>query len=244
MNNCTRIAMWSGPRNLSTAMMRSFGSRADTVVSDEPFYGAYLKDTGDDQPMREEVIQSMNCDWHSIALSLSDTPPNNKAIWYQKHMVHHMVGPLDYDDLKNMQHAFLIRDPARVVASYSVKREAVEAHHLGVEKQAEYFKREADRLGYAPPVIDSADVLSNPENILSKLCEQLDIPWDASMLKWEKGRCDTDGIWASHWYHSVEGSTGFGAPDTKEIFLSDDEKRVSDICMPFYNYLAEHKITG
>ena len=232
--------MWSGPRNLSTAMMRSFGSRADTVVSDEPFYGAYLKDSGADQPMREEVIASMDCDWASIARTLSG--PASAPIWYQKHMAHHMVGPIAYDDLPGFRHAFLIRDPARVIASYANKRVSVTLADLGFENQLVYFEREADRLGHAPPVIDSADVLADPEGMLKLLCDALDIPWDPSMLRWEAGCRATDGIWASHWYERVEASTGFGPVEESGPVIAGSAADVLAACQPYFDRLKAHAI--
>jgi len=239
-----RIAMWSGPRNLSTAMMRSFGSRTDTFVSDEPFYGAYLKQTDDPQPMADEVIGSMDCDWQSVARTMAGPCPTGAPIWYQKHMAHHMVGPVDHEDLPGLRHAFLIRDPARVVASYAAKRVAVRPDHLGVERQVEYFEREADRLGHAPPVVDSADILADPAAMLEKLCEALGIAWDPAMLSWEPGIRETDGIWASHWYDAVAASTGFGIPERSAIQLDDQAQGVADYCRSFYEKLAEHKITA
>ena len=122
--------MWSGPRNISTAMMRSFSSRPDCFVSDEPFYGAFLKATGAAHPMRDDVIESMETDWRRVAEALAGDPPDGSPIWYQKHMAHHMVGPIAHDDLPGLQHAFLIRDPARVVASYAAKRVAVRSPPL------------------------------------------------------------------------------------------------------------------
>jgi hypothetical protein len=233
-----RIAMWSGPRNLSTAMMRSFGSRSDTTVSDEPFYGAYLEATGDPQPLADEVIASMNCDWFSVAREMTGPSPGGAPVWYQKHMAHHMVGPIAYDDLPGLRHAFLIRDPARVVASYSAKREAVQPEHLGTHRQVEYFDREADRLGHAPPVIDSADMLRDPAATLSLLCRALDMDWDAAMLSWDPGPRDTDGIWASHWYDTVMSSTGFGPPDDRPMSLDARAQLVADACRPDYDYLS------
>jgi len=238
-----RIAMWSGPRNLSTAMMRSFGARPDTHVSDEPFYGAYLKATGDPQPMAEEVMASMDCDWQGVARSMTGPCPTGAPIWYQKHMAHHMVGPISHDDLPGLRHAFLIRDPERVIASYAAKRVAVRPDHLGVERQVEFFEREADRLGHVPPVVDSADILLEPEAMLQRLCEALGIIWDRLMLNWERGIRETDGVWASHWYDAVADSTGFGLPDTKPIELDDDAKRVADECRPYYERLAIHRLT-
>ena len=231
------IAMWSGPRNLSTAMMRSFGSRADTVVADEPFYGAYLKATGDPQPMADAVIASMDCEWHSVARTMTGPSPGGAPIWYQKHMAHHMVGPIAHDDLSGLRHAFLIRDPERVVASYAAKRIAVRPDHLGTARQVEFFDREAERLGHAPPVVDSADILAAPGVMLEKLCAALGIAWDPAMLAWEPGIRDTDGVWASHWYDAVAASSGFGSPDERKVALDAETQAVAEACRPGYAYL-------
>ena len=237
-----RIAMWSGPRNLSTAMMRSFGSRGDTLVSDEPFYGAYLKATGDPQPMADDVIADMDCDWQSVARALAGATPDPAPVWYQKHMAHHMVGPVGLDDLPGIRHAFLIRDPERVIASYAAKREAPRPEHLGVERQLDYCEREADRLGRAPPVVDSADILADPPAVLEALCAALGIAWDAAMLSWRPGIHATDGIWAPHWYDAVAASTTFGAPDEGPVVLDADARRIADQCRPYYDKLAAYRI--
>lgn len=237
-----RIAMWSGPRNLSTAMMRSFGSRSDTFVTDEPFYGCFLTDTGLQHPMRDEVIASMDCDWRSVMDRLSGEPPEELPIWYQKHMWHMMVGPIGYEDFADFRHAFLIREPERMIASYLKKREAARFEDFGLEKQAEFFEREADRLGHAPPVIDANDVLADPQAVLSKLCEALGIPWDPAMLHWPPGRRDTDGVWAAHWYNAVDKSTGFGPAETEPVDLPPEAQRVADRCRPYYQRLARHRI--
>jgi len=183
-----RIAMWSGPRNLSTAMMRSFGSRADTFVSDEPFYGCFLKASGADHPMRDEVIAAMDCDWRSVMTTLRGEPLDGAPIWYQKQMWHHMTGPIGYEDFDGFKHAFLIREPERMIASYLRKRDVATFEGFGMDRQAEFFEREADRLGHAPPVIDANDVLADPETTLARLCGALGIPWDHAMLTWAPGR--------------------------------------------------------
>jgi hypothetical protein len=242
MSDCVRIAMWSGPRNLSTAMMRSFGSRADSFVTDEPFYGAYLKQTGEPQPMADQVMASMDCDWHGVARTMTGACPTSAPIWYQKHMAHHMVGPIAHDDLQGLRHAFLIRDPARVVASYAAKRVTVRPDHLGTAEQVQFFDREADRLGRAPPVIDSADILRDPPAMLQKLCSALGIAWDPAMLHWEAGLHPTDGVWGSHWYDAVVSSTGFGAPDKSQPILSGEQRAVAEACRADYDHLAQHKI--
>ena len=237
-----RIAMWSGPRNLSTAIMRSFGSRSDTFVSDEPFYGCFLKSTGADHPMREEVIAAMDCDWRSVMASRRSDAPDGSPVWYQKHMWHHMAGPIGYDDFDGFTHAFLIREPEPMIASYLRKRESAELANFGLDRQAEFFEREAERLGRAPPVIDANDVLTNPEGVLSKLCAVLDICWDRAMLSWEPGRRETDGPWAPHWYAAVEKSTGFGPPETGPVEIPDDARRLADRCRPYYERLAVHRL--
>jgi len=235
--------MWSGPRNLSTAMMRSFGSRADTFVSDEPFYGCFLKATGLDHPMREEVVAAMDCDWESVMADLRRDPPGAKPIWYQKHMWHHMAGPIGFDDFAGFTHAFLIREPERMIASYLRKREAAAFEDFGLERQAEFFEREAERLGEAPPVVDANDVLRDPAGVLSKLCGALDISWDEAMLSWAPGRRDTDGPWAPHWYGAVEASTGFGPPDDGPVELPEDARRLAERMRPYYEHLAAHRLS-
>ena len=234
--------MWSGPRNLSTAMMRSFESRSDTVVSDEPFYGCFLKATGADHPMRDEVISAMDCDWASVMSALRGPPPAAAPIWYQKHMWHHMAGPIGYDDFAGFTHAFLIRDPERMIASYLRKREAAAFEDFGLERQAQFFEREADRVGAAPPVIDANDVLRGPERVLSALCAALDIAWDPAMLSWKPGRRPTDGPWAPHWYGAVEASTGFGPPDDEPLELTDDARRLAERIRPYYERLAAYRL--
>jgi hypothetical protein len=223
-------------------MMRSFGSRADTFVSDEPFYGCFLKTTGADHPMRDEVIAAMDCDWGSVMETLRRDAPNTSPVWYQKHMWHHMAGSIGYDDFAGFRHAFLIREPKRMIASYLRKREAAAFEDFGLERQAAFFEREADRLGEAPPVIDANDVLADPEGVLSKLCEALGIAWDAAMLSWAPGLRETDGPWAPHWYGAVKKSTGFGLPETDVVELPDEARRLAERCQPLYERLAVHRI--
>ena len=236
-----RIAMWSGPRNISTAMMRSFSSRADCAVTDEPFYGAFLKQSGEPQPMAAEVIAEMDCDWQSVASTMRGSVPGNKAVWYQKHMPHHMVGPIDILDFPDHAHAFLIRDPELVVASYEVKNDLREAHLLGYAKLADYHKRVSDKLGHAAPVLDSNEILENPRKQLSALCAALGIGWDDNMLSWPSAPHPDDGIWGVHWYNAVQNSTGFGAP-TPQRDLSCEAQRIAEECRADYDYLAAQRI--
>jgi hypothetical protein len=234
--------MWSGPRNLSTAMMRSFGNRADTAVSDEPFYGAFLEASGADHPMRHEIVAAMDCDWASVMRTISGPAPGGAAVWYQKQMWHHMAGPIGYADFgAGFTHAFLIRDPANMIASYLRKREAAAFEDFALDRQAAFFEREAERLGHAPPVIDANDVLADPEGTLAALCASLGIPWDAAMLHWPAGRRATDGPWASHWYQAVEASTGFGPPDPPAV-LEGEAARLAERCRPYYERLAAHRL--
>lgn len=237
-----RIAMWSGPRNISTAMMRSFGSRADCSVSDEPFYGAFLKTSGEAQPMASEVIADMDCDWNSVMRAMNGDAPRGKSLWYQKHMPHHMVGPVDILDFPDHRHAFLIRDPELVVASYAAKNELREARLLGFAKIVDYHSRISDLLGRCAPIVDSQDILSNPAGLLMSLCKALEIGWDSAMLAWKPGRHVDDGLWGSHWYGAVEASSGFGPPKSSMPKLDDAARRVADACRADYNALARYRL--
>ncbi len=238
-----RIAMWSGPRNISTAMMRSFSSRADCAVTDEPFYGAYLKHTGEPHAMAEDIIAQMDCDWHSVTAAMRGPIPGGKAVWYQKHMSHHMEGPISIDDFPDHIHVFLIRDPELMVASYRQKNELVDARQLGFERLVEYHTRVSDRLGRAAPVIDSNDLLTDPPAHLAALCAAIGIDWDPAMLGWTKGAHADDGLWGSHWYNAVWNSEGFGPP-TQPSVLAESEQRIADTCRNDYEQLKVHCLSS
>ncbi|MEM7060092.1 MAG: HAD family hydrolase [Pseudomonadota bacterium] len=239
MLDTIRIAMWSGPRNISTAMMRAWGSRADCAVMDEPFYGAYLSSTGLDHPMAAEIIAAHDTDWRSIAKTCAETAA--APIVYQKHMSQHMVPDAPLDWMNGVRHAFLIRPPAEVAASFKIKWQEMTAEDLGFTRQAELFDRVADRLGGAPPVAEARDVLSDPEGMLKKLCAALDVPFDPAMLSWQPGLHESDGIWARHWYGAVEGSTGFAPPSPPQQ-PAEELMPVVEACMPAYDRLQAHKL--
>ncbi len=235
--------MWSGPRNISTAMMRSFENRSDCAVVDEPFYAAYLAATGLDHPMRDEVLALQLHDWQAVATGLADDEP--AAVFYQKHMTHHMLPDFGLDWSGACRNAFLIRDPAAVLASYAQKRTEVTLEDIGVVRQRELFDREADRLGHAPPVVEGADVLTDPRGTLSALCAALDIPFCDEMLSWPSGRRNSDGVWAPAWYEAVERSTGFAAPVRGPAApLTSDLRRIADQAHPDYEALARYRIAA
>src|SRR5215469_15093828 len=199
-----RIAMWSGPRTVSTALMRSFENRPDTVVVDEPLYGYYLARTGIDHPGRDEIIAAMPTDWRSVLDELTGgTLPDGVRVHYQKHMTHHLLSEIDRAALAGLTHAFLIRDPRQLLTSYARVRSAPTLADLGLEQQAEIFRT------FGGPVIDAADILRDPPAALGALCAALGIAFDPAMLSWPAGPRPTDGVWAPHWYDSVWRSTGF-----------------------------------
>jgi hypothetical protein len=239
-----RIAMWSGPRNISTAMMRSFGARSDCAVSDEPFYAAYLVATGLVHPMRDEVVASQPADWRTVAATLGGPPPDGKRVWYQKHMTHHMLPEFGREWTDRLVNVFLIRAPEAVLASYALKREDFTLEEIGLPAQAELFDRAAERLGRAPPVIEAQDVLAHPRAALAALCAAVEIPFDPAMLFWPSGRRATDGVWAPVWYQTVEQSTGFAPPRPEAAFddLPDALKPVAEAARPIYDRLAAHRL--
>jgi len=239
-----RVAMWSGPRNISTAMMRSFENRPDCAVVDEPFYAAYLAGTGLDHPMREAVLASQPTDWRAVAEALTTDDP--APVYYQKHMTHHMLPGFGLDWTAACVNAFLIRDPAAVLGSYVEKRAQVTLDDIGAVRQRELFDREADRLGHAPPVVEGADVLSDPRGMLRRLCAALGIPFREEMLAWPAGRRASDGVWAPAWYEAVERSTGFAASERAAARppLSDALRRIADQARPHYEALAAWKLSA
>lgn len=237
--------MWSGPRNLSTAMMRAFENRADCAVSDEPFYAAYLAETGLAHPMREEVLASQPRDWREVAAALVGPAPDGAAIWYQKHMTHHMLPGFGREWIDACRNAFLIRHPAEVLQSYVARREEVTLADIGVVQQAELFDRVADRHGAPLPVIDAADVLADPAAILEALCAALGIGFDPAMLSWPAGRRASDGVWAPAWYGTVEASTGF-APvrETREVSLPPHLAEIATAAEPYYRHMRACRLVA
>ena len=239
-----RIAMWSGPRNISTAMMRAFENRPDTSVSDEPFYAAYLAATGLDHPMREDILASQPTDPDKVAAAVTGPIPGGRAVWYQKHMTHHMLPGFDRSWTDRVVHAFLLRDPRAVLASYVKKRATVTLADIGLPQQVELFERVADRLGVAPPVMDGDDVLGSPRATLASLCESCGIAFSEAMLHWPAGPRMSDGVWAPAWYDAVEQSTGFGPPrGASVVSLTDELERVADAARPFYDRLSRYRLT-
>jgi hypothetical protein len=230
--------MWSGPRNLSSALMYAFAQRADCAVWDEPFYAAYLKETGIDHPMRDAVIAAGETDPARVARACAGPAPDNKTLCYQKHMTVHMIPSFPRDFLRACSNVFLIRHPARVVASYAKKREAPTLADIGFVQQAELFDEVAGWLGHAPPVIDSADIRANPRESLAKLCKALGIRFDPAMLTWPAGPKPYDGAWAPVWYGALHRSTGFEAEEGPLPQLPADYARLAEAALPHYQRLA------
>jgi hypothetical protein len=234
-----RVAAWSGPRNISTAMMRAWENRPDTVVVDEPFYAAYLARTGLDHPGREEVLAAQPTDPVEVVRGL--TAPVDAAVHYAKHMAHHLL-PEDLAGdtswLAGFRHVLLIRDPAVVVASYVRSREACEPEDIGLLQQA----RLVELLPEPPPVLDAADFLRDPEGHLRWLCDWLGIAFTDRMLSWPAGRRASDGVWAPHWYAAVERSTGFEPWRPRTVELSPHDTAVAEACRPAYDALRARRL--
>jgi len=234
--------MWSGPRNLSTAMMYAFAARGDCAAVDEPFYGAYLAATGIDHPMRDAVIGSQPDDPAQVAAGLLGPIPGGKLLYYQKHMTLHMIPELDRRFMRQLTNVFLIRHPARVVASYAKKREAPTLADIGFVQQAELFDEVSGWLGHAPLVIDSADIRADPEGMLRLLCARLNIGFVSEMLHWPAGPKPYDGVWAPHWYGAVHRSTGFEAAEGPLPALAGEFAQLAAAALPYYERLAAYKM--
>lgn len=214
-----RIAMWSGPRNISTAMLRSWESRADTFVVDEPYYAYYLSQNDLQHPGREDVLREGELDAAKVSHGLVNDTKGNCPIYYQKHMTHHLLDTIDRDWMRYVTNCFLIRDPKDVIISYSKVHPEITTVLLGVEQQREIFEYVKNIAGGTPAIIDSKDILMNPKDILSKFSDRINVEFSDEMLSWPKGARDTDGNWGKYWYKNVMNSTGFNqyVPKTEEV---------------------------
>jgi hypothetical protein len=238
-----RLAMWSGPRNVSTAFMRSWGNREDTLVVDEPFYAHYLDYTGLEHPGREEVIAAHERDWRRVVTALLAPVPEGISILYQKQMSHHLLPHMGREWLGSMTHAFLIRDPRPMLASLGEKLGGFDLLATGLPQQVEIFDYVIRTTGRVPPVVDAADLLAEPEPVLRALCSALEVEFSPRMLSWPPGPRATDGAWAKYWYDRVERSTGFEAPAAEgPRVLTGQLAEIERQCRPLYGKLREHRL--
>ena len=234
------IAMWSGPRNISTAMMRSWENRPDTKVIDEPFYAHYLEHTNIDHPMAREVIQQGETEWQTVVDGLTQIP--DSGIFYQKHICTHWLDHYSTDWLGSLSHVFLIRAPDPVVASYSIKREALTADDLGYSQQSELFELIRSKCSQPPIVIDSQRFLKDPETQLREVCRRLQIAFYPEMLQWPQGTRKSDGVWGAHWYDAVNRSTGFMSAATRPVNLDKYQQEIADTCRPCYEAMLAYAL--
>jgi len=234
--------MWSGPRSISTAMMRSFENRPDTFVSDEPFYAHYLSETGEDHPYCKKIILKGETNWDKIAANITGDIPNGKQIWFQKHMAHHNLPGKDLKWIDEIRNILLIRNPKEVILSYTKKNEIKNILQLGYFQQIELFILLKESIFGTPIIIDSRDVLRDPERMLKELCSRLDIPFYKEMLIWPVGRRESDGIWGKYWYGRVERSSGFHKYVEKTDPLPSKLDRIFEICMEYYQQLYQHRM--
>jgi hypothetical protein len=237
-----RLAMWSGPRNISTAMMRSWGNRNDTVVCDEPLYAHYLKVTGRVHPGADEVIAAGPVDLGQIISWLTGPVPGGKPIFYQKHMTHHLLPQIDRTWLRNLTNCFLIRDPREMITSFIKHVPDATLPDTGYTQQVELFNLVREWTGRIPPVIDSRDVLNEPRRTLGLLCKSLGVDFQETMLSWAPGLRDTDGIWAKYWYKEVETTTTFKPYKPKNEPVPEQFADLLQACNECYAQLYPHRL--
>ena len=222
-----RIAMWSGPRNISTAMMYAFGNRADFTVWDEPFYGAYLSETGVDHPMRDAVLAACETDAGRVSQQICELEGNVLL----KLMTFHMGADNPFDWAEDCVHIHLLRHPARVVASYMLKRDRPDLRDIGFEQQAALFER------FPGPVLESSVLRADPKRVLQALCAEIGLPFDPAMLAWPAGPKPFDGVWAPHWYDAVHRSEGFAGPEGELPVLAGEAADLVEAALPYYERL-------
>ena len=235
MTEGVRLAVWSGPRNISTALMRSWENRPDTRVVDEPLYAYYLHETGLDHPGRDAVIAAGETSWQAVVEQL--TAPA-EGVYYQKHMTHHLLPQLPRDWITSLTNVLLIRDPADVVASYVRSRADVALDDIGVVQQVALW----NQLGGDVPVIDAADFLRDPESHLRWWCAHIGVAFSDRMLHWPAGPRDSDGVWAPYWYDAVLASTGFEPYRPRRATLTGAALAVAESSRPYYDELHAHRL--
>ena len=235
--------MWSGPRNLSTALMRSFENRSDCFVSDEPFYPFFLYKTGIKHPLRDKIIQSGETNYNKIVRYITGPIPHSNKVWYQKHMAHHILLDSNMDWIKKMKNCLLIRHPSDVILSYTKKSEIKNIEQLGYPQQVNIYKMLTKETQSIPIIIDARDLLINPEGMLRQICKKIKIDFDLKMLSWPSGTRETDGVWGQYWYKQVEASSSFKPFIETEKNISSKYMPIYNECMEYYNFLYKKRIS-
>ena len=233
-------ACWSGPRNISTALMRSWSSRSDTFVTDEPFYAYYLSETKLKHPMHMEIINKYSTDYIKIVNYLNSKTPDGKKIWYQKHMAHHILNLNDIEWITNFENCILLRHPKEVISSYSNKNKLNSFEELGYRQQYEIIKL-LKKKNKSFIIIDSSELLQNPAKVLGAWCKKINIKYEQSMLNWKKGNHINDGIWWKSWYDNVIKTTGFQKYKKKDINIESEYDSIYNESMKYYTYIKEFK---
>jgi len=233
-----KIAMWSGPRNLSTAMMCSFDARGDCAAWDEPFYAPYLAATGMDHPLAEEIVAAHEADPEKVAAACAGPIPDGKKHFYMKHMPHHMLPGFPLDWAEGCVNVHLIRHPARVIASYAAKRGRVTLEDIGFPQQLRLWQ------ALPGPVVDSADIRRNPREMLQKICTEIGLDFTDSMLRWPPGPRPYDGVWARHWYGAVHASTGFAEAEGPLPELPAELAPLLAQALPIYEEMRAQALAG
>ena len=234
--------MWSGPRNISTALMRSWGNRPDTAVCDEPFYAHYLAVTGRDHPGADEVIAEHETDPGTVIAELTGPVPGAKGIFYQKHMAHHLLDDVDRGWLDEVTNCFLVRDPREMLTSLEKNVPDPTLQDTGLPRQLELFEHIRRRTGVTPPVLDARDVLEDPRRLLCLLCDSIGVEFTEAMLSWPPGRRATDGVWAKHWYLEVEKSRSFRPYRPKSLPVPRHLEDLYAQCLAPYHALVAHRL--
>jgi hypothetical protein len=238
----TRIAMWSGPRNISTALLRAWENREDTWVVDEPLYAHYLTRVTVSHPGVDEVVARHETDWRKVVAGLTGPIPEGRSIYYQKHMAHHWLPHLRGDWVLGLTNAFLIRHPAEMLPSLAAKMGPPALHDTGLPQQVEIFRFVRERTGLTPPVLDAEDVLKDPAGTLRRFCGMVGVPFSERMLRWPPGPRPTDGVWGKHWYEAVERSTGFEPWRPRPRTVAAELAPLLEQCLPCYEELAQFRL--
>ena len=233
------LSLWSGPRNVSTALMYSFLQHPAIHVIDEPLYAHYLSKTSVSHPGDKEVLLTMEHDGEKVLKKIVSETKKFQIV-FLKNMAHHWIG-LDSSWLDKYDNIFLIRDPKQMLPSLVNQLPKPILRDTGLKTQVEIYDR-LQKQGKQPIIIDAKYLLKNPKKILRIVFKHLGLPFSTRMLKWPKGPKREDGIWAKYWYHNVHQSEEFTPYYAKKEPFPEHLNELLDECTPYYQYLTKRSI--
>ncbi|SHO46674.1 hypothetical protein SAMN02745220_01590 [Desulfopila aestuarii DSM 18488] len=219
--------------------------RGDFNILHEPFsYLYYVK--GEDATIGQQYVDPDHpTDYQGIREHILQAGAE-KPVFFKDMCAHcHTQLAEDKNFLARLTNTFLIRDPAKTIASFYAMNPKVTADEIGLEQLAQIFQAVAAQNGEPPIVVDAEDLEDNPNETINAYCQRLGIPFIPEAMTWEATHKKEWDIWKD-WHRDAAQSTGIVKNMEKFQETVDNNEHLRgyyEKLVPFYNEMYAHKLT-